>query len=171
MSAMNLIQRKLKRGETDIGKFVDAATDATNRAASLTQRLLAFSRQQPLAPQVIDANRVVTGMSDMLRRTLGETISVETVLAGGLWKTYADPSQIENAILNLAVNGRDAMPDGGSLTIETANSHLDDSYAATHAEVTAGQYVMIAVTDKGVGMPPDVLARAFEPFFTTKPVD
>jgi len=93
------------------------------------------------------------------------------VLAGGLWKTHADPSQIENAILNLAVNGRDAMPDGGSLTIETANSHLDDSYAATHAEVTAGQYVMIAVTDKGAGMTPDVLARAFEPFFTTKPVD
>ncbi len=92
----------------------------------------------------------------MLRRTLGETISVETVLAGGLWRTYADPSQIENAILNLAVNGRDAMPDGGSLTIETANSHLDDSYAATHAEVAAGQYVMIAVTDTGVGMPPEV---------------
>jgi signal transduction histidine kinase len=171
LSAMNLIQRKLARGETDIGKFVDAATDATTRAASLTARLLAFSRQQPLAPQVVDANRVVTGMSDLLRRTLGETISVETVLAGGLWKTYADPSQIENAILNLAVNGRDAMPGGGSLTIETANSHLDDSYAATHAEVVAGQYVMIAVTDKGVGMTPDVLARAFEPFFTTKPVD
>ncbi len=171
MSAMNLIQRKLKRGETDIGKFVDAATDATTRAASLTGRLLAFSRQQPLAPQVVDANRVVTGMSDLLRRTLGETISIETVLAGGLWKTYADPSQIENAILNLAVNGRDAMPEGGSLTIETANSHLDDSYAATHADVVAGQYVMIAVTDQGEGMTSDVLARAFEPFFTTKPVD
>jgi signal transduction histidine kinase len=171
MSAMNLIQRKLARGETDIAKFIDAATDATERAASLTARLLAFSRQQPLAPQVIDANRVVTGMSDMLRRTLGETISVETVLAGGLWRTNADPSQIENAILNLAVNGRDAMPDGGHLTIETANSHLDDSYAASHAEVAAGQYVMIAVTDRGVGMTPEVLARAFEPFFTTKPVD
>ena len=171
MSAMNLIQRKLARGETDIGKFVDAATDATDRAASLTARLLAFSRQQPLAPQVVDANRIVTGMSDLLRRTLGETISVETVLAGGLWQTYADASQIENAILNLAVNGRDAMPDGGSLTIETANSHLDDGYAATHAEVAAGQYVMIAVTDTGVGMSPDVLAKAFEPFFTTKPVD
>jgi signal transduction histidine kinase len=171
MSAMNLIQRKLARGETDIGKFVDAATDATGRAAGLTARLLAFSRQQPLAPQVIDANRVVTGMSDMLRRTLRETISVETVLAGGLWKTHADPSQIENAILNLAVNGRDAMPDGGSLTIETANCHLDDGYAASHAEVVAGQYVMIAVTDKGAGMTPDVLAKAFEPFFTTKPVD
>ena len=171
MSALNLIQRKLARGETDIGKFVEAATDATSRAASLTQRLLAFSRQQPLAPQVVDANRIVTGMSDLLRRTLGETISVETVLAGGLWKAFADPSQIENAILNLAVNGRDAMPDGGHLTIETANCHLDDGYAATHAEVTAGQYVMIAVTDTGTGMTTDVLAKAFEPFFTTKSVD
>jgi CheY-like chemotaxis protein len=170
MSAMNLIQRKLKRGETDIDKFVDAATDATSRAANLTARLLAFARQQPLAPQVVDANRVVTGMSEMLRRTLGETISVETVLAGGLWRTHADPSQVENAILNLAVNARDAMPEGGSLTIETANCHLDDGYAASHAEVTAGQYVMIAVTDTGAGMTPDVLAKAFEPFFTTKPV-
>jgi signal transduction histidine kinase len=171
MSAMNLIQRKLKRGETDIGKFVDSATDAASRAAGLTARLLAFSRQQPLAPQVVDANRIVTGMSDLLRQTLGEPISVETVLAGGLWKTHADPSQIENAIINLAVNARDAMPDGGSLTIETANCHLDDSYAASHAEVTAGQYVMIAVTDTGAGMTPDVLAKAFEPFFTTKPVN
>ena len=149
MSAMNLIQRKLSRGETDIDKFVDAATDATTRAANLTARLLAFARQQPLAPEVIDANRVVTGMSDLLRRSLGETVAIETVLAGGLWRTFADPSQLENAILNLAVNGRDAMPDGGSLTIETANSHLDDGYAAAHAEVTAGQYVMIAVTDTG----------------------
>ncbi len=171
MSALNLMQRKLKRGETDIDRFVEAATDATGRAASLTARLLAFSRQQPLAPQVLDANRVVTGMSDLLRRTLGETIGVETVLAGGLWKTPADPSQIENAILHLAVNARDAMPEGGSLTIETANSHLDDAYAAAHAEVVAGQYVMIAVTDTGTGMTPDVLAKAFEPFFTTKPVN
>ena len=141
------------------------------RAANLTARLLAFSRQQPLAPQVVDANRIVTGMSDLLRRTLGETIAIETVLAGGLWRTFADPSQIENAILNLAVNGRDAMPDGGSLTIETANSHLDDGYAATHADVTPGQYVMIAVTDTGTGMPPEVVGKAFEPFFTTKPVN
>ena len=171
MSAMNLIQRKLSRGETDIDKFVDAATDATTRAANLTARLLAFARQQPLAPEVIDANRVVTGMSDLLRRSLGETVAIETVLAGGLWRTFADPNQLENAILNLAVNGRDAMPDGGSLTIETANSHLDDGYAAAHAEVTAGQYVMIAVTDTGAGMSPEVVAKAFEPFFTTKPVN
>jgi len=171
MSAMNLIQRKLSRGETDIGKFVDSAVDAAQRAASLTSRLLAFTRQQPLSPQIVEPNRLVSGMSDLLRRTLGETIEIETVLAGGLWRTKADPSQVENAVLNLAVNSRDAMPDGGKLTIETANGFLDDDYAASHMEVKAGQYVMIAVTDTGVGMPPDVIARAFDPFFTTKPVN
>ncbi|MER9004442.1 CHASE3 domain-containing protein [Mesorhizobium sp. M0862] len=171
ISAMNLAQRKLARGEHDIMKFIEAATDAATRAANLTSRLLAFSRQQPLAPQVVDANRLVTGMSDLLRRALGETIRIETVLAGGLWKTHADPSQLENAILNLAVNARDAMGEDGKMTIETANSHLDEGYAATHAEVKAGQYVMIAVSDTGAGMPADVMERAFEPFFTTKPVD
>jgi signal transduction histidine kinase len=170
MSAMNLIQRKLKRGETDIGKFVEAATDAASRAANLTARLLAFSRQQPLAPQVIDANRLVTGMSDLLRRTLGEPIRIETVLAGGLWRTFADTSELENAILNLAVNARDAMPEGGRLTIETANCHLDERYSEQHAEVPAGQYVLVAVTDTGTGMPPEVAERAFDPFFTTKEV-
>ncbi len=170
MSALNLIQRKLARGDTDIGKFVDSATDAVNRAAALTQRLLAFSRQQPLSPRSVDANRLVSGMSELLRRALGASVSVETVLAGGLWRTYADVSQLENAILNLAVNARDAMTEDGKLTIETANAHLDDAYARTHAEVRPGQYVMIAVTDTGSGMTPDVLARAFEPFFTTKPV-
>ena len=170
MSALNLIQRKLVRGETDIDKFVESATDAVNRAAALTQRLLAFSRQQPLSPRAVDANRLVSGMSELLRRALGAGVSVETVLAGGLWRTYADVSQLENAILNLAVNARDAMDEDGKLTIETANAHLDDAYARTHAEVQPGQYVMIAVTDTGSGMTPDVLARAFEPFFTTKPV-
>ncbi|MES0007484.1 CHASE3 domain-containing protein [Mesorhizobium sp. M0062] len=171
ISAMNLAQRKLTRGEHDIMKFIEAATDAATRAANLTSRLLAFSRQQPLAPQVVDANRLVAGMSDLLRRALGETLRIETVLAGGLWKTHADPSQLENAILNLAVNARDAMGEDGKMTIETANSHLDEGYAATNAEVKAGQYVMIAVSDTGAGMPADVMERAFEPFFTTKPVD
>lgn len=170
ISAMNLIQRKLARGETDIDKLVDGATDAAGRAASLTQRLLAFARQQPLAPQLLDANRMVAGMSDMLRRTIGETVRIETVLAGGLWRCHADTSQLENSIINLAVNARDAMSEGGRLTIETANCHLDDSYAAAHAEVPAGQYVLIAVTDTGAGMSKDVIAKAFEPFFTTKPV-
>ncbi|RUV16376.1 CHASE3 domain-containing protein [Mesorhizobium sp. M7A.F.Ca.MR.245.00.0.0] len=171
ISAMNLAQRKLARGEHDIAQFIDAAIDAATRAANLTARLLAFSRQQPLAPQIVDANRLLTGMSDLIRRALGETIRIETVLAGDLWKTHADPSQIENAVLNLAVNARDAMGDDGKLTIETANSHLDDSYAAAHAEVAAGQYVMIAVSDTGSGMTPDVIAKAFEPFFTTKAVN
>jgi CheY-like chemotaxis protein len=168
---MNLMQRKIARGETDIAKFAEAAMDAATRAASLTQRLLAFSRQQPLAPQVIDANRLIAGMSDLLTRTLGETIHVETVLAGGLWRSHADQSQLENAVLNLAVNARDAMPDGGRLTIETANAHLDDRYVAEHADVPAGQYVLLAVSDTGSGMTPDVLSRAFDPFFTTKAVD
>lgn len=171
ISAMNLAQRKLARGEHDIAQFIDAAIDAATRAANLTARLLAFSRQQPLAPQIVDANRLLTGMSDLIRRALGETIRIETVLAGDLWKTHADPSQIENAVLNLAVNARDAMGDDGKLTIETANSHLDDSYAAAHAEVAAGQYVMIAVSDTGSGMTPDVISKAFEPFFTTKAVN
>ncbi|WP_245420419.1 MULTISPECIES: CHASE3 domain-containing protein [unclassified Mesorhizobium] len=170
-SAMNLAQRKLARGEHDVETFVEAAADAAARAANLTARLLAFSRQQPLAPQLVDANRLVTGMSDLLRRTLGQSIEIETVLAGGLWKAHADPSQVENAILNLAVNARDAIGEKGKLTIETANCHLDEAYAAGHPEVKAGQYVMIAVTDTGTGMSPDVMARAFEPFFTTKPVN
>lgn len=169
ISAMNLAQRKLARGEHDVQSFVEAAADAAARAANLTARLLAFSRQQPLAPQIVDANRLVTGMSDLLRRTLGDAIEIETVQAGGLWKTHADPSQVENAIINLAVNARDAMDEKGKLTIETANCYLDEAYAATHPEVKAGQYVMIAVTDSGSGMPADIVAKAFEPFFTTKP--
>ncbi len=139
------------------------------RAASLTQRLLAFARRQPLSPVPLDANRLVSGMSDLLRRSIVETIHIETVLAGGLWRTHADPNQLENAILNIAINARDAMPGGGRLTIETTNAHLDEAYAASHAEVAAGQYVMIALTDTGTGMAPDIAERAFEPFFTTKP--
>ena len=141
---------------------------ARKRAAALTQRLLAFSRQQPLAPEAVDANKLVAGMSEMLRRTLGEAIRIETVLAGGLWRIHADPNELENALLNLAVNARDAMPEGGKLTIETANAHLDDRYVAAHPEVPAGQYVMLAVTDTGVGMTGEVSAKAFDPFFTTK---
>ena len=140
------------------------------RAESLTQRLLAFSRQQPLDPKPIDLGRLVTGMSDLLRRTLGEQITVETVLGGGVWRALADPNQLELAILNLAVNARDAMAEGGKLTIETTNVHLDDQYAAAQIEVIPGQYVMLAVTDTGTGMPEDVKAKAFDPFFTTKDV-
>jgi PAS domain S-box-containing protein len=142
---------------------------SAERGASLTQRLLAFSRRQALEPRQIDINRLVSGMSDLLRRTLGESVSIETILAGGLWKTLVDPNQLENALLNLAINARDAMGSGGKLTIETGNTYLDDEYAAMHAEVMAGQYVLIAVTDTGHGMLEEVIARAFEPFYTTKP--
>ncbi|HUL06269.1 MAG TPA: CHASE3 domain-containing protein [Candidatus Acidoferrum sp.] len=139
------------------------------RGARLTRQLLAFARRQPLAPVAVDLGRLVGDMANLLRRTLGETIEVETVVAGGLWNTLVDPGQIESALLNLAVNARDAMPEGGKLTIELGNATLDDAYAAANHDVTPGQYVMMAVTDTGHGMPPEVAARAFEPFFSTKP--
>jgi PAS domain S-box-containing protein len=170
---LETLQRSLKAGEVDSGRLLRSADNAmrgARRAESLTQRLLAFSRQQPLDPKPIDLGRLVSGMSDLLRRTLGEQVSIETVLGGGIWRAHADANQLELVILNLAVNARDAMPNGGRLTLETANVHLDERYAATQAEVLPGQYVMLAVTDNGSGMTPDVKARAFDPFFTTKDV-
>ncbi len=167
VGSLNLLERRLARGETDVSRYVDAALDGAHRAAALTHRLLAFSRQQPLAPVPVDANRMVADMSDLLARSLGEAVQVETVLSAGLWKAHADPSQLENVILNLCVNARDAMPEGGLLTVETANTHIDDAYGRENA-VEAGQYVLIAVSDTGVGMTPDVMAKAFDPFFTTK---
>jgi len=169
IGSLRLLRRRLERGEGGLERFVDGAMDGAERAAALTHRLLAFSRQQPLVPAALDANRLTTAMSALLRRTIPESIRIETVLAGGLWRVHADAVQLENAILNLALNARDAMPEGGRLTIETANAHLDEAYAATRAEVTAGQYVMIAITDSGAGMTPEILQRAFDPFFTTKP--
>jgi signal transduction histidine kinase len=149
----------------------DMALQGVQRAATLTSRLLAFSRQQALNPQPIDANRLVAGICDFLRQTLGEAVALETVLAGGLWRTFADPTQLENAVLNLALNARDAMPDGGKLTIESANAYLDQNYVDTLSEpVQAGQYVMIAVADTGHGMDRATRERAFDPFFTTKEV-
>jgi PAS domain S-box-containing protein len=152
-----------------ISRRLAAVGHAADRAASLTARLLAFARRQTLTPQPMDINRLITDMSELLRRTLGENVDVEAVLAGGLWRAFVDPVQLENSLLNLAINARDAMPDGGKLTIESANTYLDDEYAESRAEIKAGQYVLIAVTDSGGGMTPDVLERAFEPFFTTKP--
>ncbi|HTI83627.1 MAG TPA: ATP-binding protein [Acetobacteraceae bacterium] len=169
-SNIELMQRRMPPGSEALFKLADAAMSGVQRAATLTHRLLAFARQQPLDPEPLDLGRMVTGLSDLLRRTLGEDVAIETVLAGGLWQTRVDANQLENVLLNLAVNARDAMPHGGKLTIETANAHLDDAYAASRAEVTAGQYVMLAVTDTGMGMTPEVIERAFEPFFTTKPL-
>ncbi len=140
------------------------------RAATLTHRLLAFARRQSLDPKPLDPNKLVAGMSELLRRTLGESVGLETVLAGGLWRTLADANQLENVLLNLAVNARDAMPGGGRLSIETANTYLDEAYAAEHDDVTPGQYVMIAVSDTGTGMDRETLGRVFEPFFTTKEI-
>jgi signal transduction histidine kinase/CheY-like chemotaxis protein len=170
IGSLNILKRRLSRGEGDTERFIDSAMEGAERATVLTHRLLAFSRQQPLAPEPVEVNKFVTGMSELLRRTLGENIHLETVLAGGLWRTHTDASQLENALLNLAVNARDAMPDSGHLTIETANAYLDDKYATAHSDVPAGQYVMVAVSDSGSGMSPGVLARALDPFFTTKAV-
>ena len=139
------------------------------RGSKLASQLLAFGRRQPLEPRVIHLGRLVGGMDDLLRRSLGEGVEVEVVTSGGLWNTSVDPGQVENVLLNLAINARDAMEGHGRLTIEVANAHLDQAYADCHAEVSAGQYVMLAVTDTGSGMAPEVLEKAFDPFFSTKP--
>jgi signal transduction histidine kinase/CheY-like chemotaxis protein len=144
------------------------AISAVERGARLTGQLLAFARRQALAPRVINLVRMLQEMTDLLRRTLGERVELESMIGGGLWNTVVDQGQLENALLNLAINARDAMPNGGKLTIELANAYLDEAYAKGNTEVTAGQYVMIAVSDTGEGMSPDVIARAFEPFFSTK---
>ncbi|MDQ8700555.1 PAS domain-containing protein [Hyphomicrobium sp. LHD-15] len=170
LSSLRLAERRMARGDFNIQEFLSGAVKGAERAATLVSRLLSFSRQQPLSPQRTDANRLVGGMEDVLRRTIPESITMEFVRAGGLWSIHVDPHGLESTLLNLAVNARDAMPDGGKLTFETANAHLDDPYAAAHADVAAGQYVLVAVTDNGHGMTPEVVGRAFEPFFTTKEV-
>ena len=168
MGALDLVTRRIAKGDFGIQRFLDAATAASERAATLTQRLLAFARQQPLSPQPLDANQMIGNMSELLYSTLGEKIQIQTVKAAGLWIAHADLQQLENAILNIAINGRDAMPDGGKLTIETANSYLDEAYCRENPEIQPGQFAMVAITDTGSGMTPEVAARAFDPFFTTK---
>ena len=171
IGSLDLAKRRLTGSEdARVGGCIDNAMESATTAAQLTSRLLAFSRQQPLAPQPLDANKLVAGMSELLRRTVLEDVRMETVLAAGLWRVSVDGNQLESAILNLCINCRDSMPDGGLLTIETANAYLDDAYAASETEVTAGQYVMIGITDTGAGMPPEVVGRAFDPFYTTKGV-
>jgi signal transduction histidine kinase len=169
ISGLNLTQKRIASGNTNVTKFIDAAMDGATRAATLTNRLMAFSRQLPLKPETIEANKIVGGMSDLLQRTLGETIRIETVLNAGLWRTNADAGQLENALLNLSINARDAMPKGGKLTIETSNAAVDEAYAR-HNDMPPGDYVLTSVTDTGTGMTADVISKAFDPFFTTKGV-
>ena len=167
---LDLALRRLD-GPDRVRGWLANSRQASERAATLVARLLAFSRQHPLEVKAVDINRLVQDMSELLSRSIGETVTMETVLAGGLWNAAVDPNQLENAIVNLAVNARDAMADGGRLTIETANGHLDESYTETAGEeVAPGQYVMVAVSDTGSGMSREVMSRAFEPFFTTKPM-
>ena len=163
--------RRSKPGDTvRIQRAIDMAQQGAQRAASLTGRLLAFSRRQPLDPKPLDLNALVRDMTELLYRTLGEQIELEGVLAPRLWRIEADQNQLESALINLAVNARDAMPEGGKLTIETGNTALDEAYVATDAEVIPGQYVAISVSDTGSGMSKETLSRVFEPFFTTKEV-
>ena len=165
-------ERRLGRAGTadsaSVGKPIAAAMHGARRAATLTQRLLAFSRQQVLSPEQVDLNRLVGSLSEMLTRTVGETVAVETILGSGLWPTFVDVSQLENAVVNLVVNARDAMPEGGRITIETANASLDEAYCRQFGDVAPGQYVLLSVTDTGTGISPENLSKVFEPFFTTK---
>jgi PAS domain S-box-containing protein len=158
------------QANADLRRLAEMTRTAAERGADLTSRLLAFARRQPLEPNAVDVNRLVQRMEELLRRTLAENVEIEMVRGAGLWSAFVDPSQFESAILNLAINARDAMPGGGRLTIETANAYIDDAYAGQHLEVTPGQYVMLSVSDSGVGMTPEVVARAFEPFYTTKEI-
>jgi PAS domain S-box-containing protein len=150
-------------------RYLKSSIEAVARGAKLSSQLLAFARKQPLQPVVINLGRVVRDMEELVRRAIGETVEVEFVVSGGLWNTTLDPYQFENVILNLAINARDAMPNGGKLTIEVGNALLDDNYVQTAPDIAAGQFVMLAITDTGSGMAKDVLERAVEPFFTTKP--
>jgi PAS domain S-box-containing protein len=168
--SLDRIQSRIAEGRVlDIDRFLKGAIESTHRAAALTHRLLAFSRRQTLDPKPTDANKLIGGMEDLIRRTMGPNVSIEVVGAGGLWPIKVDAYQLESALLNLCINARDAMPNGGKLTIETANKWLDDR-AAKERELPAGQYVSLCVTDTGTGMDPEVIARAFDPFFTTKPL-
>jgi signal transduction histidine kinase/CheY-like chemotaxis protein len=168
--SLELTRSRLSQGRTDaVDRYITAALSASRRAAALTHRLLAFSRRQTLDPKPTNINRLIHEMEELIRRTVGPAIHMEVVGAGGLWPTLVDQNQLENALLNLCINARDAMPEGGRLTIETANKWLDDR-GARERDLEPGQYISLCVTDTGTGMAPGTIQRAFEPFFTTKPI-
>ena len=168
--SLEMMQTRMGQGRLgDVGRYMSVAQGAAKRAAALTHRLLAFSRRQTLDPRPTDVNRLVSGMEELVRRIIGPQVALDVVGAAGLWPTLIDPGQLENALLNLCINARDAMPSGGRITIETGNRWVDRSYAARY-DVPEGQYLSVCVTDTGTGMPPEVVARVFEPFFTTKPM-
>ncbi len=169
-ASLDLIRLRIDQGrQQDAGKYIDAAQGASKRAASLTHRLLAFSRRQTLAPRPVDANELIEGMLDMIRRTVGPDISVECSGDAEPWIALVDASQLENALLNLCINSRDAMPDGGGILIEIRNRHVTPEESRLH-DLPVGEYLQLRVSDTGAGMPPEVVARAFDPFFTTKPI-
>jgi len=167
---LDLAQRQVRQlpDTTNLQRYIGNAIRGAQRASALTSRLLAFSRRQALDPKPIEVNKFINGSVDFLQRSLGETIEIEAVGGAGIWTIEADPNHLESALLNLAINARDAMPKGGKLTVEAANVFADKDYVRVNPEVTEGQYVAICVTDTGSGMSPEVAARAFEPFFTTK---
>ena len=170
VGSLDLLQTRLNQGRTEnVARYINAAMTSANRAAALTHRLLAFARRQPLIPKSVDANALVVSLEDLLRRSIGEGIDLQIVAMDDLWGTLCDPNQLESALLNLAINARDAMPDGGRLVIATANARFDNVTADTPA-LSPGEYICISVTDSGVGMSAEVAARAFDPFFTTKPI-
>jgi len=170
IGSLELIQNRVTQGRMqDLDSYLAAGQGAARRAAALTHRLLAFSRRQTLDPKPVDANRLICDLVDLIRRTVGPQITVDVVGAVGLWTTRVDPNQLENALLNLCINARDAMPDVGRITIETVNRWIDGRTSLVR-EISEGQYISICVSDTGCGMSPHVLARAFDPFFTTKPL-
>lgn len=170
VASLNIMRRKLARQEDGLDQLISSAMDGADRAAGLVRRLLAFSRIQPLNPAPLDANQLVNGMSAILHRALGSRIELACVLGKHLWPVKVDPNELESAIVNLAVNARDAMPEGGRLTIETCNAELDETYTQDNPDARPGEYVCICVSDTGEGMSPETLAKAFDPFFTTKPI-
>jgi len=170
IGSLELLKTRIAQGRIkDVERYVEAAQGAANRAAALTHRLLAFSRRQTLDPKSTDVNALVSGMEEMVRRTVGPEIAVDTVGPADLWPTLVDPGQLENALLNLCINARDAMPNGGRIAVEAANSYLDGPTSRAR-DMEPGEYVSLCVTDTGTGMPPEVVAKALDPFFTTKPL-